>query len=121
MRASLAFSICAVLATLSFVLGDTTKAVSLCTTSYGTASKNPVPTITYGLTFTSRVTVKTTTTPKQTITPAPTTNTYSTTTTATITVTLPQATDTFTETDTLTQTCEFGEQAFSNEYRAKNI
>ena len=107
MRASLAFSVHAVLATLPLVLGDTTKAVSLCTTSFGTASKNPVPTTTYGLTLTSRVTVKTTTTPKQTITPAPTTNTYSTTTTATITVTLPQATDTFTEIDTLTQTCEF--------------
>ena len=107
MRASLSFAVHAVLATLPFVLGDTTKAVSLCTTLFGTASKSPVPTTIYGLTFTSRVTVKTTTTPKQTITPAPTTDTYSTTTTDTVTVTLPQVTDTFTETDTSTQTCEF--------------
>ena len=112
MRASLAFLVHAVLATLPFVLGDTTKTISLCTTSFGTVSKIPVPTTTHGLTFTSRVTVKSTTTPKQTITPAPTTNTYSTTTTATITVTLPQATDTFTETDTLTQICEFWQTNF---------
>ena len=107
MRASLAFSVHAILATLPFVLGDTTKAISLCTTSYGKTSKNPVPTTTFGLTITSRVTVKTTSTPKQTITPPPTTNTYSTTTTNTVTVTLPQVTDTFTDTDTLTQTCKF--------------
>ena len=105
MRASIAFSIHAILATLPLVLGDTTKAVSLCTTLYGGTSKNPVPTTTYGLTLTSKVTVKSTSTPMQTITPAPTTNTYSTTTTNTVTVTLPQATDTFTEIDTLTQTC----------------
>lgn len=107
MRASLAFSVHAILATLPFVFGDTTKSVSLCTTLFGKTSKTPVPTTTFGLTFTSRVTVKTTSTPKQTITPAPTTNTYSTTTTNTVTVTLPQATDTVTETDTVTQTCMF--------------
>ena len=107
MRASLVISVHALLATLPFVLGDTTKAISLCTTSFGKTAKTPVPTTTYGLTLTSRVTVKTTSTPKQTITPAPTTNTYSTTTTNTVTVTLPQVTDTFTEIDTLTQTCKF--------------
>ena len=106
MRTPTVVAVQVLLVVLPLVLGDTTKVASLCTTLFGQISPNPVPTSTFGLTVTSRTTVKTTSTPQQIITPAPTTKTYSTTSTNTVTVTLPQATDTYTETDTVTQTCE---------------
>ena len=86
-------------------LADTTESLQVCTTFFGARSKNPIPTDSVTLTFTSKATAKTVYTPVFTITPKPITITFSSTVTATTTNTLHHVTDTFSTTETDYLTC----------------
>ncbi|KAL8746314.1 MAG: hypothetical protein Q9190_001657 [Brigantiaea leucoxantha] len=91
----------------SLVSADSTKSLQACTTLLGKSSRNPVPTVSVALTFTSKATLKSTSTPVTTLTPPPDTVTVSTTETDTTTTTLMQQTDTFFTTTTDTTTATF--------------
>ena len=81
-----------------------TTSYELCTTKYGTSSKNPVPSSTYSLALTFYATLKITSTPLTTVTPAPKTTTLTGTQTVRASVANTTVTSTLTSTETDTST-----------------